>query len=141
MTIVRASAYKGTYGTEISKTFSQTELNTWNWVQPRELRKLPRDHNRIGGRLRNSTPRELNETILHEFYIQGYVHREIYANNYPTRCNYIQFIYVCKPLYMFRVVSPPIIRSSCHCIHCIRDWTGTQFPSSHVHDRLQLRFY
>jgi len=37
-------------------------------------------------------------------------------------------LFVCKPLYMFRVVSPPIIRSSCHCIHCIsrreRDWTG-----------------
>jgi len=22
-----------------------------------------------------------------------------------------------------------------------RDWTGIEFPSSHVHDRLQLRFY
>ena len=39
------------------------------------------------------------------------------ANNCPTRCNYIQFIYICKPLYMFRVVSPPIVRSSYHCIH------------------------
>jgi len=53
------------------------------------------------------------------FYIQGSVHREIYANNCPTRCNYIQFIYTCKPLYMFQVVSPPIIRSSCHCIYSI----------------------
>jgi hypothetical protein len=43
----------------------------------------------------------------------------IYVNNCPTRCNYIQFIYVCKLLYMFRVVSPSIIRSSCHCIHTI----------------------
>ena len=43
----------------------------------------------------------------------------MYANNYPTRCNYIQFIYICKPLYMFRLVSPPIIRTSCHCIHSI----------------------
>jgi len=50
------------------------------------------------------------------FYIQGSVHCEIhvYANNCSTRCNYIQFVYICKPLYMFRVVSPPIIRSSCH---------------------------
>jgi len=54
-----------------------------------------------------------------KFYIQWSVNREIYANNCPTRCNYIQFIYICKPLYIFRVVSPSIIRSSCHCIHSI----------------------
>jgi len=61
------------------------------------------------------------------------MHREIYAHNCPTRCNYIQFIYICKPLYMFRVVTPIIITSSCHCIHSIscreRDWTGTQFTT------------
>jgi hypothetical protein len=28
----------------------------------------------------------------------------------------IQFIFICKLLYMFRVVTPPIIRSSYHCI-------------------------
>jgi len=38
------------------------------------------------------------------------------GNNYPTRCNNIRFIYTCKLLYMFRVVSPPIIKSSNHCI-------------------------
>jgi hypothetical protein len=42
-----------------------------------------------------------------------------YVNNCPTICNYIQFIYTCKLLYMFRVVSPPIIRSSYHCIYSI----------------------
>jgi len=26
----------------------------------------------------------------------------------------LQFIYICKSLYMFRVISPPIIRSSYH---------------------------
>ena len=57
--------------------------------------------------------------IVCDFYIQGSVHREIHANNCPRRCKYIQIIYICKPLYMFRVVSPPIIRSSCHCIHSI----------------------
>jgi hypothetical protein len=58
------------------------------------------------------------------------------ANNYPTRCNYIQFIYIRKLLNTFRVVTPPIIRSSCHCITASgiiktiiatfreRDWTG-----------------
>jgi len=53
------------------------------------------------------------------FHIKGSVQGEIYANNCPTRCNYIQFNYVCKPLYMFRVVFTPIIRSSCHCTHSI----------------------
>ena len=57
------------------------------------------------------------ETFLFSFYIQGSVHREIYANNCPTTSNNMQFIYICKLLYMFRVVSPPIIRRSCHCIH------------------------
>jgi hypothetical protein len=33
-----------------------------------------------------------------------------YVNTYPTRCNYTQII--CKLLYMFRVVSPPIIRGT-----------------------------
>jgi hypothetical protein len=53
----------------------------------------------------------------------------IYVNNCPTRCNYIQFIYICKLLYMFRVISPPIIRSSHHCIHSIWTWReGTPGP-------------
>ena len=30
----------------------------------------------------------------------------ICVNNYPTRCNNMQFIYICKLLYMFRVVRP-----------------------------------
>jgi hypothetical protein len=40
----------------------------------------------------------------------------LYINNCPTRFNNIHFIYSCKLLYMFRVVTPLIIRSSCHCI-------------------------
>jgi len=41
---------------------------------------------------------------------------ECYSNIlvYPTRCNVTQFIYICKLLYMFRVVLPPIIRSACN---------------------------
>jgi len=30
------------------------------------------------------------------FYILGSMHGEIYANNYPKRFNYIQFIYICN---------------------------------------------
>ena len=53
------------------------------------------------------------------FYVQRSVHRVICVNNYPTSCNNIQFIYICKLLYMFQVVSPPIVRSSYHCIYSI----------------------
>jgi hypothetical protein len=54
--------------------------------------------------------------------------RKTFVNNGPTRCNNIQFIYSCKLLYMFRVVTPLIIRSSYHCIcniwhYCYLSWT------------------
>jgi hypothetical protein len=78
----------------------------------------------------------LSNTIM-TFYVRGSVHREIYINNCPTRCKNIQFIYICKLLYMFRVATPLIIRSSYHYIYSIwyywdrtatcleRDWIGT----------------
>jgi len=47
------------------------------------------------------------------------VHSVICVNNYPRRCNYQQFIYIWKLLYMFRAVSVSIIRSSYHCIYSI----------------------
>ena len=65
-------------------------------------------------------------------YVQWPVHRVICVNNCPTRCNNIQFIYICKLLYMFRVVSPPIIRSSYHCIYSkvkavpLQAWSGPE---------------
>jgi hypothetical protein len=42
-----------------------------------------------------------------------------YSNIYPTRCNFTQFIYIWKLLYMFWVVPPPITRSAYNCIHSI----------------------
>ena len=53
------------------------------------------------------------------FYVHWSVHHVICVGNYPTSCNNIQFIYICKLLYMFEVVSPPIIRSSYYCIYSI----------------------
>ena len=41
----------------------------------------------------------------------------ILSNIYPTRCNFTQFIYIWKLLYMFRVVPPPIIRSAYNYIY------------------------
>jgi hypothetical protein len=56
-------------------------------------------------------------------YISGntkYVFRKkIYSNIYPTRCNVTHFIYIWKLLYMFRVVSPPIIRSAYNYVFSI----------------------
>ena len=51
-------------------------------------------------------------------------------NNYPTRCNSTPYIYICKLLYLFRVVFSPIFSSSYHCIYSI-----CKFPSRHVHYR------
>jgi len=58
----------------------------------------------------SSLPRSAT-TSNNFFYVHCSVHRVICVNNYPTRCNNIQFTYICKLLYMFRVVSPPISRS------------------------------
>ena len=44
---------------------------------------------------------------------------QIYSNIYPTRLYFTQFIYICKLLYMFRVLLPPIIRSAYNCIYRI----------------------
>ena len=44
---------------------------------------------------------------------------EIYSDLYPTICNVTQFIYFLKLLYMFRVISPPIIRSTYNCMYSV----------------------
>jgi len=62
----------------------------------------------------------------------------ICVNNYPKRCNNIQFICNCKLLYMFRVVSPPIIRSSYHCIYSIWHYCGRFCRCS---DKNSWRYY
>jgi len=40
------------------------------------------------------TVNKLLEKMKKELYIQGSVHHEIYANNCPTRCSYVWFIYI-----------------------------------------------
>ena len=41
------------------------------------------------------------------------------CNINPTSCNFIQFIYIWKLLYMFWLVTPPTIRSAYNCIYSI----------------------
>ena len=50
---------------------------------------------------------------------QSTIQEEIYSDIYPIRCNVTQFIYLWKLIYMFRVVPPPIIRSTYNCIYSI----------------------
>jgi hypothetical protein len=56
---------------------------------------------------------------------------QIYSTICPTRCNFKQFIYIWKLLYMFRVLLPPIIRSAYKCIYSI-------WYSSHLYCYLPL---
>jgi len=68
----------------------------------------------------------------------------IYINNCPTRCNTKQSIcYSASSLYMFRVSTTPIIRSTQNCNYSLRYWscflcsylppTWPSYPSSGVH--------
>ena len=54
------------------------------------------------------------------------------SSKYPTRCNITQFIYICKLLYMFRVVSPPIIRSTHNWFPFVHKQTLRWFPRLQV---------
>jgi hypothetical protein len=54
-----------------------------------------------------------------KFYVHMPVHCTSRSINYPTRCDYTQSIYCCRPLYMFRVVTLPIVRSKYNRIHSI----------------------
>jgi len=48
----------------------------------------------------------------------------IYINNFPTRCNTMQSIYYsASSLYMFRVSTTPIIRSTQNCNYSLRYWS------------------
>ena len=52
-------------------------------------------------------------------YLSSVTEKFLHSNIYPTRCNVTHFIYIWKLLYMFRVVFPPIVRSTQNCIYSI----------------------
>jgi len=52
---------------------------------------------------------------LHDVDSHGFTF--VYSDIYPTACNDTQFINFWKLLYMFRVVPPPIIRSTYYCFY------------------------
>jgi hypothetical protein len=47
-----------------------------------------------------------------------FILHDIYSNIHPTRCNFTQFIYIWKLLYMFRVLLPPITTPFSHLVVC-----------------------
>ena len=63
------------------------------------------------------------------YYHRGRAQQSSYKNILIKRCNVTQFIHLWKLLYMFRVVSPPIIRSTYNCICTPRlpvvEWTDS----------------
>ena len=48
---------------------------------------------------------------------------QIYVNNCPMSCDYMQCIYCCTLHYVFRVAIPPTIRSTYNCIYSIWHWS------------------
>ena len=62
-----------------------------------------------------------------------------YSNKYPTSCNVTQFIYFWKLLYIFRVVSPPIIRSTQLYVHHLVLVKPLLLPTAIV-EELELQF-
>ena len=57
---------------------------------------------------------ELNVDSAQKWFIWKYT---CLSDICPTRCNFTQFVYLWKLFYMFKVVSPPIIRSTHNCIY------------------------
>ena len=61
-------------------------------------------------------------TKIWSYHLQKYV-SSFNVNKCPTRCNYTQLYFICKLLYIFRVVSPPIISSINNCFYSIWYWS------------------
>jgi hypothetical protein len=57
-------------------------------------------------------------------YVHGSVHRESMSIIVQQDANIYSLLYFCKLLYMFRVVTPPIIRSTYNCDYSIWHWSN-----------------
>ena len=61
---------------------------------------------------------------LDEKTVQANLTQVLYINNCPTRCNTKQSIYYsASSLYIFRVSTTPIIRSTQNCNYSLRYWS------------------
>jgi len=99
-------------------------LEGGEWSAARPGRTLPPGKTRhpfykrlSGPQGRSGRAENLVHTGIRSRTVQPVVSRYTDWATRPTRCNNIQFTYICKLLYMFRLVFPPIISSSYHCIY------------------------
>jgi hypothetical protein len=63
-------------------------------------------------------------TTPKNFNVYGSVHRESVLITVQQDATMYSLLYFCKLLYMFRVVTPPIIRSTCNCNYSIWHWSN-----------------
>jgi len=57
-------------------------------------------------------------------YVHGSVHRESVSISVQQDATTYSLLYFCRLLYMFRVVTPPITRSTCNCNQSIWHWSN-----------------
>ena len=58
------------------------------------------------------------------FNVHGSVHRESISVTVQQDATMYSLLYFCKLLYMFRVVTPPLIRSTYNCNYSIWYWSN-----------------
>ena len=63
-------------------------------------------------------------TYIHTFNVHGSVHRESMSIIVQQDTTKYSLSYFCKLLYMFPVVTPPIIRSTYKCTYSIWHWSN-----------------
>ena len=71
------------------------------------------------------------------FNVRGSVHRESMSIIVQQDATMYSLLYFCKLLYMFRVVTPPIIRSTYNCNYSIWHWSN--FGKYSVWSHLKMR--
>jgi len=59
-----------------------------------------------------------------EYYVHGSVRRESMSIIVQQDATMYILLYFCKLLYMFRVVTPPIMRSTYNCNYSIWHWSN-----------------
>ena len=77
------------------------------------------------------------EISLFKFNVHGSVHRESMTIIVQQDANMYSLLYFCKLLYMFLVVTPPIIRSTYNCNYSIWHWSN--FGKCSVWSQLKMR--
>jgi len=60
---------------------------------------------------------------IYQFYFHWSVYRESMSIIVQQDATMYSLLYFCKLFYMFQVVTPPIIRSTCNCNYSIWHWS------------------